>query len=131
MTFSIHMANIVFHDKPEESDGKAEEIRNDPTSSPHSRGTRPRNLKGYCSFRIIPAFAGDTPRTLSARQPCRDHPRIRGEHSFSAIARYTLQGSSPHSRGTPLLTGEAVSGARIIPAFAGNTEEQDRNRGRL
>lgn len=37
MTFFIHMANIVSRDKPVESNDEAEEIRNDPTSSPHSR----------------------------------------------------------------------------------------------
>ena len=121
MTFSIHMANIVFHDKPEESDGEAEEIRNDPTSSPHSRGTHedgtdPREEPG-----IIPAFAGNTRLSESCPFLSRDHPRIRGEHRRMQSPARTLLGSSPHSRGTHgVLEGiEKVVG--IIPAFAGNT----------
>ena len=54
------MANIVFHDKPVESDGEAEEIRNDPTSFPHSRGTPRDKVQEAADAGIIPAFAGNT-----------------------------------------------------------------------
>ena len=129
MTFSIHMANIVFHDKPVESNGEAEKIRNDPTSSPHSRGThRPteralrvegiipafagntmKDTKNGTPFprvelnsclRIIPAFAGNTAADPDGDRKGRDHPRIRGEHFFSSVSSRRHQGSSPHSRGT-------------------------------
>ena len=54
-------------------------------SSPLTRGTRLNALKGVHRFRIIPAYAGNTPfmafRTLSSS----DHPRLRGEHLASSI----------------------------------------------
>ena len=70
-------------------------------SSPHSRGTRRRNINHFGKFRIIPAFAGNTGDNIAAASNFRDHPRIRGEHygNFSFVME---------------LLG-------IIPAFAGNT----------
>ena len=75
------MANIVFHDKPVESNGEAEEIRNDPTSSPHSWGTLVSVFPRKVHPGIIPAFAGNTPDEIDEELPFKDHPRIRGEHS--------------------------------------------------
>ena len=51
-------------------------------SSPHSRGTRRRNINHFGKFRIIPAFAGNTGDNIAAASNFRDHPRIRGEHSM-------------------------------------------------
>ena len=121
MTFSIHMANIVFHDKPVESNGEAEKIRNDPTSSPHSRGTLLCVFKLLDPVRIIPAFAGNTFSSCVRVSGTEDHPRIRGEHRLRANPLRTNLGSSPHSRGTPALLRSVRKRARIIPAFAGNT----------
>ena len=102
MTFSIHMANIVFHDKPVESNGEAEKIRNDPTLSPHSRGTRLFEGNSVLLFGIIPAFAGNTLFANSRSRSSRDHPRIRGEHFASDFPAAAAEGSSPHSRGNTL-----------------------------
>ena len=123
MTFSIHMANIVFHDKPVESNGEAEEIRNDPTSSPHSRGTRDSQRHDYEERGIIPAFAGNTPAPRRSRVNLRDHPRIRGEHLEHGYEGKPSIGSSPHSRGTPAPKMAPAEPPRIIPAFAGNTPQ--------
>ena len=113
-------------------------------SSPHTRGTR----KTWCR----------------RREECWDHPRIRGEHPFRrrigpdglgiipayagnteafAMTGKPAQGSSPHTRGTPVwyhsvnrkdrdhprIRGEhrgdvqiASRGDGIIPAYAGNTQ---------
>ena len=70
---------------------------------------------------IIPAYAGNTnsanPKGFSAR----DHPRICGEHFTYRDGLTTLQGSSPHMRGTLVeqVTPCGIDG--IIPAYAGNT----------
>ena len=121
MTFSIHMANIVFHDKPVESNGEAEKIRNDPTSSPHSRGTPHTHNRITCGHRIIPAFAGNTYSVLFLSASTKDHPRIRGEHGVRRYYMETGKGSSPHSRGTHIRGVGRDQGPGIIPAFAGNT----------
>ena len=51
----------------------------------------------------------------------RDHPRIRGEHLYSALSFVLTRGSSPHSRGTLICQLFSTALIRIIPAFAGNT----------
>ena len=122
MTFSIHMANIVFHDKPVESNGEAEEIRNDPTSSPHSRGTRDSQRHDYEERGIIPAFAGNTLYFCKLFSFDWDHPRIRGERLEHGYEGKPSIGSSPHSRGTPVDSFVGNLQRRIIPAFAGNTQ---------
>ena len=125
MTFSIHMANIVFHDKPVESNGEAEEIRNDPTSSPHSWGTLVSVFPRKVHPGIIPAFAGNTQHILMAVCQSQDHPRIRGEHKPRIVSSSIRLGSSPHSRGTLNRNDECCRLHRIIPAFAGNTDAAD------
>ena len=70
-------------------------------SSPHTRGARRRGIRSRSRARIIPAYAGSTPRGLHCKVHCWDHPRIRGEH------------------GTGIIGGGAAE--RIIPAYAGST----------
>ena len=90
-------------------------------SSPHSRGARRFVELGVLHQGIIPAFAGSTSATPTARSWTGDHPRIRGEHYEGEIEAGESEGSSPHSRGA--LTSDAPARAdwRIIPAFAGST----------
>ena len=72
-----------------------------PGSSPHTRGAPQARLRRKFRARIIPAYAGST-NTAPTRVPiARDHPRIRGEHSFSPTRRLSRTG--------------------IIPAYAGST----------
>ena len=79
---------------------------------------------------IIPACAGSTYRTPRCMAPCRDHPRMRGEHTHSHRFSFRLPGSSPHARGAlePLLDVQARAG--IIPACAGSTRSRPRCMGR-
>ena len=51
-------------------------------SSPPTRGTQLRKVKVYEASGIIPAYAGNTSVSASARGRTRDHPRLRGEHHF-------------------------------------------------
>ena len=52
------------------------------------------------------------------------HPRSRGEHSTQLPAIWLWVGSSPLARGTLVNSSGAGSGGRLIPARAGNTENQ-------
>ena len=79
--------------------------------------------------RIIPAYAGST--SLVMRSCClgRDHPRIRGEHSISRRVDAKRSGSSPHTRGAPGVVGDRECGERIIPAYAGSTQDCSKRQG--
>ena len=89
-------------------------------SSPHARGTRP------C--------------TAAAKRPCRDHPRMRGEHGFRVrvpvevagiipacagntsprgLSAFAGWGSSPHARGTRPSWPRQQSGLRDHPRMRG------------
>ena len=90
-------------------------------SSPHMRGTQLCWFAHAPMAGIIPAYAGNTSGVFSELFHDGDHPRICGEHSVHEIGYWSLRGSSPHMRGTPMacFTFRAQSG--IIPAYAGNT----------
>ena len=79
------------------------------------------SVKELKVFRIIPAYAGSTPTTPSRSAGVGDHPRIRGEHSAPSGRGATFTGSSPHTRGAPLLPLPSNLLMRIIPAYAGST----------
>ena len=91
-------------------------------SSPLSRGTHQRGHKGAGIVRFIPALAGNTYPTHTRLSPPQVHPRSRGEHPCGALAATLTDGSSPLSRGTPLLIALKLFGVRFIPALAGNTK---------
>ena len=90
-------------------------------SSPHTRGApfllRLEDDQGG----IIPAYAGSTHGRSTARGGCSDHPRIRGEHRVIFINLVEDLGSSPHTRGAPLLPRAHDRHVGIIPAYAGST----------
>ena len=92
-----------------------------PGSSPHARGTRLIEMFVQLFRGIIPACAGNTftPPTFHTAQ--RDHPRMRGEHDYTAKAVADYVGSSPHARGTPADQRDSIGTVGIIPACAGNT----------
>ena len=97
-------------------------------SSPHTRGAHLQNA--YIIFRqgIIPAYAGSTAHPLHRRYHNRDHPRIRGEHCSSRFATKSRLGSSPHTRGALPAQQAVWARVRIIPAYAGSTNERARAR---
>ena len=90
------------------------------------RGTRVRPTGRRSALGIIPAYAGNTRATAARPQPTRDHPRVCGEHTTMATWFMPLPGSSPRMRGTPheLRDGRVIDG--IIPAYAGNTWNRQR-----
>ncbi len=71
---------------------------------------------------IIPAYAGNTAICNRCTSILRDHPRICGEHLYIQHADWDDPGSSPHMRGTPIFAMPWTPCARIIPAYAGNTQ---------
>ena len=70
-------------------------------SSPHTRGA----LDVARDYRLV----------------CRDHPRIRGEHTQVVRASRAPPGSSPHTRGARNELEANVNKTGIIPAYAGST----------
>ena len=54
------------------------------------------------------------------------HPRVCGEHAWSAAATPAGSGSSPRVRGTPASAHSATDRRRFIPACAGNTPTSGR-----
>ena len=90
-------------------------------SSPHTRGAPGSPGRRQVGCRIIPAYAGSTPRSEPGCRPPWDHPRIRGEHSHAGTCSYGIGGSSPHTRGARHLPGKSPGSPRIIPAYAGST----------
>ena len=81
---------------------------------------------GKDEVRIIPAYAGSTISTSTRGTPTRDHPRIRGEHAGLDAGKYAGLGSSPHTRGARRVVLGARDDRRIIPAYAGSTEQVER-----
>ena len=92
-----------------------------PGSSPPARGARVRAEACRQVERIIPACAGSTMMSGHKLSPARDHPRLRGEHVYVAVARRTVVGSSPPARGAPEANANAADAGGIIPACAGST----------
>ena len=90
-------------------------------SSPHMRGTRQIHRGRVTQVGIIPAYAGNTCVAIDGEFYVRDHPRICGEHWSIAWAISLMPGSSPHMRGTRVLSVVERTPIGIIPAYAGNT----------
>ena len=93
-------------------------------SSPHTRGAPAMGWIRTNSNRIIPAYAGSTETSVESEAGRGDHPRIRGEHSRATIRPQTVQGSSPHTRGAPMMCCGIGITTRIIPAYAGSTRSR-------
>ncbi len=69
-------------------------------SSPRVRGTLVEPTLKLPNHGIIPACAGNTARGPCTTRPCRDHPRVCGEHEKSQPVFMVSLGSSPRVRGT-------------------------------
>ena len=92
-------------------------------SSPHTRGAQETRRPRRGESRIIPAYAGSTDEPVVVRLEFADHPRIRGEHVRSRSRGGAVEGSSPHTRGARPLLRSRPRPRRIIPAYAGSTDE--------
>ena len=90
-------------------------------SSPHTRGLRVEEFPPRVDAGIIPAHAGFTLCGRSVGLWCPDHPRTRGVYPSGPSPASTLSGSSPHTRGLPVVRFSEDEDAGIIPAHAGFT----------
>ena len=90
-------------------------------SSPRVRGKLVHAEKQIIVTRIIPARAGQTPRTARTPYPTSDHPRACGANDNELTVKNGNNGSSPRVRGKPTFMAVNNGSARIIPARAGQT----------
>ena len=97
-----------------------------PGSSPLARGAQDRRGGRRHVQGIIPACAGSTVCTCLRACPCRDHPRLRGEHMVADGRPRVRAGSSPLARGAQGNQLQARRERGIIPACAGSTSRQPR-----
>ena len=92
-------------------------------SSPHTRGARRPSRPWGRARGIIPAYAGSTGGTAAPAEAPADHPRIRGEHYVNSAYPALAAGSSPHTRGALPTSCPSWRNHRIIPAYAGSTND--------
>ncbi len=92
------------------------------------RGTPCRQRAGGVTWRIIPADAGNTVLHSFYQSWSQDHPRGCGEHQIVCSIITIFVGSSPRMRGTRMMAASRLILLRIIPADAGNTPNQGRDR---
>ena len=92
-------------------------------SSPRMRGALTRVVLAIDVQRIIPAYAGSTVRFIYKHMSTWDHPRVCGEHSVPELRASLQRGSSPRMRGAPISVYGANAIGRIIPAYAGSTDQ--------
>ena len=95
-------------------------------SSPRMRGTHVRGGCDETFSGIIPAYAGNTGAQHLSFPFDRDHPRVCGEHFTIRFVTTAVTGSSPRMRGTLRFGLQRGQVRGIIPAYAGNTQIEDR-----
>ena len=91
-------------------------------SPPPTRGTLDEDTKLFEVSRITPAYAGNTFTDEGNAELRRDHPRLRGEHSWKTVHYKVILGSPPPTRGTHMLIIGQLLMIGITPAYAGNTK---------
>ena len=90
-------------------------------SSPLTRGKRHTRSRRRVRVGLIPAHAGKTLVTVAFGRERRAHPRSRGENMAPNLTGMAPAGSSPLTRGKPLISGQTAFPWRLIPAHAGKT----------
>ena len=88
------------------------------------RGARALRATQSARPRIIPAYAGSTPRYGCKHDGPADHPRVCGEHIELSDGYRAFAGSSPRMRGAQNLIVILLVRFGIIPAYAGSTARQ-------
>ena len=90
-------------------------------SSPLTRGKHGAVAGGAAGGRLIPAHAGKTAADPFNMAVLQAHPRSRGENNTCRCVSHDTTGSSPLTRGKPVVETEGLALARLIPAHAGKT----------
>ena len=100
--------------------------------SPRGRGKLRLSRRQLPYRRSIPAWAGETPSLKSQRSIARVYPRVGGGNCFPPPPPSLPAGLSPRGRGKLSLPRKRLNWRRSIPAWAGETLDQNttsRNRG--
>ena len=95
-------------------------------SSPLTRGKQPSVQVVIHPGRLIPAHAGKTVFFLCSFIMFSAHPRSRGENVLNSATSMLTTGSSPLTRGKPILRASNEADERLIPAHAGKTHRGHR-----
>ena len=90
-------------------------------SSPRVRGKHSHNVTGQTDRGLIPACAGKTWTSTTARRDEPAHPRVCGENVTAGVMSCQATGSSPRVRGKRRSRPLSPPRARLIPACAGKT----------
>ena len=90
-------------------------------SSPLTRGKPRLGEPALPHPRLIPAHAGKTQFTSAISATRRAHPRSRGENLQGTPKKPVNGGSSPLTRGKPVIGAGLKYSPRLIPAHAGKT----------
>ena len=99
-------------------------------SSPLTRGKPDPYSYAAVKRGLIPAHAGKTVLVHAPASYGAAHPRSRGENFAGLKDKLSSAGSSPLTRGKPVLTPPLIALVRLIPAHAGKTPLRRRHRGR-
>ena len=99
-------------------------------SSPLTRGKPGRPRGPTVGPGLIPAHAGKTRKDVRCGQRTTAHPRSRGENFQAKTMLPRGPGSSPLTRGKPIMADERESPRRLIPAHAGKTKRRSAPRSR-
>ena len=90
-------------------------------SSPRVRGTDFVRCFCCCSWRFIPACAGNRLFFVLVKLVITVHPRVCGEQQLVVPKNTSISGSSPRVRGTVIRCSDRLMLLRFIPACAGNS----------
>ena len=104
-----------------ENPGRPSSKLGDQGSSPLTRGKLRSRLARLPRSGLIPAHAGKTLDSELGRIDSRAHPRSRGENAAPISTALTYSGSSPLTRGKPLVQAKRIREEGLIPAHAGKT----------
>ena len=95
-------------------------------SSPRGRGKRTPWGEWAYALRLIPAWAGKTPRHHRTLGKQWAHPRVGGENQLGLRPESHAGGSSPRGRGKLKIVADVRRVVRLIPAWAGKTRPRRR-----
>ena len=98
--------------------------------SPRMRGKPPIAAHAIGPRGSIPAYAGETARSLVPRRTPRVDPRVCGGNNVTLHHVRSPRGRSPRMRGKLLYSDKVMEALGSIPAYAGETSPTSRRSGR-
>ena len=89
--------------------------------SPRGRGKLPACKQVVSNYRSIPAWAGETAKSVNDLVPLMVYPRVGGGNEGVGTLGNNSEGLSPRGRGKPEMADIERGLKRSIPAWAGET----------